>query len=101
MSRREILNAARRMITGELDVITGCGTICRERRDLPAEDRDSELLSPFIAFDSELDAFPLGRAREQWNAVALREKDLQLAAIVDAARSELLGACRELIDNWS
>lgn len=49
----------------------------------------SELLRPFVAFDSEMDNFPFGEARQYWNEKALSAKDARLREIMEAARPEM------------
>jgi hypothetical protein len=89
------------MLAGQLDLVQGSVELCRARRDLAAEDRDSEVLSPFIAFDSTLDDFPLGEVRTRWDPIVLAQKDRELAALVESAGPRLLEACRSLLAAWS
>jgi hypothetical protein len=60
---------------------------------LDGEVRDSEVLPPFVALDSEIGFFPIEEARLQWNDEALRHKDRRLKAMLELARpdGEILG----------
>ena len=88
------------MLDERLGIIEGCEKICRARAGLENPELQSELLLPFVAFDSEMDNFPLGEARQYWNEKALSAKDARLREIVEAARPEILDACRSLLADW-
>jgi hypothetical protein len=75
--------------------------ISRERVDLEESQLQADVLLPFVAFESEMHNFPLGESREYWNKQALAARDARLQEIVDAARLEILDACRDLLDEWS
>lgn len=101
MSKQQIVTIANQMLDETIGIVEGSIAICRARPGLGDEDIQAEVLFPFIAFESELHDFPIGKERQYWNEEALKAKDRRLNEIVDAARPEILEACRTLIAQWS
>jgi hypothetical protein len=62
---------------------------------------DDEDFVYFIDLDSRSDGFPLGIAREQWNATALEREDLARRKYEDAVHGEAVIHCRSLIARYT
>jgi hypothetical protein len=101
MSKQRIIEISKAIISGQVEIPEGCIAICRERRTLDAHLRDSDELLPFISLDSDLDSYPLGEARREWNEKLLEEKDRELGAMIDRARPQIIEACWTLLRKWS
>jgi hypothetical protein len=98
--RQEIAGIANRLLLGELGLHEGCRTIAHLRTRLPDADIDDPDVLVFVGVDSELDAIPLGVARQRWDPVALAKKDQQAAEYLGRMREEILRACKALSLRW-
>jgi hypothetical protein len=100
IAKSRIVAIAREMLAGKLDIIAGCDAINRERPGLRNSELLSDVLLPFIAFDSEMDSFPVGASRQYWTEQALATEDARLRPILESARPEIMKACCDLIAAW-
>ena len=58
----------------------------------------SELLVGFTAIDSETDAFPIGKAREMWNADVLHREDNQRRLYEESVVEAMHEMCKKVVD---
>src|SRR4051794_3202823 len=86
-----IVDLARAILSGEVEVFDGVRQIARLIYALPVVEHGDPDLIGFLGVDSELDNIPIGNARRYWAPEALAEKDRQ--------RDAYLAAVRESIEN--
>lgn len=96
---REIVRVARRILNGEVSIITGAREMASVRLRPHSDDLDKELLV-FSGIDSETDHLPLGDVRRHWAADALIHKDAQINEAEDFFRERALNAARILIERY-
>jgi hypothetical protein len=94
-ARQAILEAAKRMLGGDLSYVEGAREICANRFTAGLED-DPDIL-PFATIDSETDRFPLGVVRSLWNQDALKKLQPEMDGIEGWARSGAADHCRALV----
>jgi len=90
-----IVDAARRILTGEVDPIEGSRQIARLSRR--AKDPDDELYLVFRGVESETDDFPSGEERANWSPVHLAIKDRERADYLERVRQAVLDGCLALL----
>ena len=95
---RKIVEIARGIISGELQLIAGSRKLWRLGSEIEAE-RDADFTF-FCALDSETDHLPIGEVRERWNPDALREQDSEIMKIESFYRERALETCRRLIQKY-
>ena len=100
MSRERIVRIASGIVEGRIGIVEGSIAICRARPSLDDVDVQHDLLLPFIAFVSEIEDFPIGSERENWNKERLPELDARIRDIVSASEPEMLLACKKLLADW-
>jgi hypothetical protein len=98
-ARLAVIAAASKMLAGELDLLEGCRTILSYRRCL--EDRMAPALLILEGIESETEALPVGKARDAWDPIALKEKDREKEEYLRRAKAPLLEACRAIISTLS
>ena len=96
---REIVRVARRILNGEVSIITGAREMTSVSLRSHSDDRDDEFLL-FAGIDSEKDHLPLGDVRSLWAADALIRKDAQINEAEDFFRERALNAARILIERY-
>jgi hypothetical protein len=62
---------------------------------------DDEDFSYFIGLDSQSDGFPVGAAREQWNAKALEREDGERNKYEESVYEDAVARCRSLIAKYT
>jgi hypothetical protein len=98
LKRRELVDVAERMRSGELNLIEGVRNICRLRFDIGEE--NNPVFDAIRSAESETDRFPIGREREHWDADALIQMDTELAAYVVDLRGQILRSCEDIIEHF-
>lgn len=96
-ARDNIVETARAMMSGSLDLVTGCRRLCDLRHRVGAS--DSELFRPIIAFESQTDDYPLGAVRSFCEENYLKQLDEQMDAYLADASQAVLAACRRIIES--
>jgi hypothetical protein len=94
-----VVETARALIGGTVGVVEATRRFMELAAELDALD-DEDLLF-FIELDSRSDGFPLGIAREQWNATALEREDVGRRKYEDAVHGDAVGHCRNLIARYT
>ena len=91
--------------TGNALIAKSIGVVEAARRfmELAAEldALDDEDFSFFIELDSQSDGFPVGVAREQWNATALEREDHARRRYEESAYADAVTHCRSLIARYT
>jgi hypothetical protein len=95
-ARREVVEAARRMLAGTLAYIEGARLIAHLFWDAEIDQFDPDIL-PFVGIDSETDALPLGKYRQGWAAEALAKLQPEIDRAEEWARGYAHVACEGLI----
>jgi hypothetical protein len=91
----EIEAVAQGIISGQIGIVAGAWELRALRFEVGMEDNSD--LKFFCGVVSETDHLPVGKARQYWNAEALRRKDEELRQIENSLRDRALAACRNLI----
>jgi hypothetical protein len=87
------------MVAGSLGVVEATRRFMELAAELDALDDEDFLY--FIELDSRSDGFPLGVAREQWNATALEREDLDMRRYEDSVHGDAVAHCHSLITRYS
>ena len=85
------------ILQGELGIIAGCRKLSKLGHDLVEDWRVDPDFVTFGNVESETDHLPLEDQQALWNAVAFEEKQGDVARFEEAARPEVLSACRSVI----
>jgi len=94
-ARARIVSVAEAMIQGDMQLIQGCRTICGLLSDTSESEREAFLAIRGI--ESETDHFPLGEVRKECSPDYLKRMNAEMERHIEAARRDILDACRELI----
>jgi hypothetical protein len=110
MTHEEYVNNERYYIRGKIIAICEAvlaeeiGIIAASRR-LTAlglnlfDDHDEDFIT-FVAVDSETDHLPINIERKNWDAEALKRKDVEIAAAEALYKDSVTEACRKLIERF-
>src|SRR5262245_5203488 len=95
-ARRSMIEVARGMLNGSVQLIDGCRKLValRAKAALPPS-------APFDVFrgvESETDDYPTGQRRQMYSPDLLERLERENARYLDQVRPALLDACREIID---
>jgi hypothetical protein len=93
---REVVETARAMVSGAVDLVAGSRELCRLRHDIDA--RHHELFLPIIGFESETDDYPIGSVRAQYGGAYLRRLDEEVGEYVLRAGPGVVAACERIIE---
>lgn len=94
---KEVLRAARAMLAGDLDILSGCRLICLHRGAIDPWVVDQPAMLAIRAVESETDWFP-SRERMASLAGSTRERyEAELKDYMDRVRDGVMEACQELI----
>lgn len=91
----EIVGTAQEILSGHLDLVTGCRKLRRLTLDLT--NPNQEIFGPIRGFESETDSYPLGEARRGYSQEYLDRVDRELADFSKRAGPSVLAACREIV----
>lgn len=100
-TRQQMAEAARKILAGSIDLLTGARRIVNVSRGLPEPELSHSDVLTFVAVDSELDDVPIGSARNLWAPEALTEKDRRRDEYLARAREAVEEACRGIISRYS
>ena len=95
-ARQVILETARAMLSGELDLVNGARRLCELRHEISAT--ESELFCAIIGFESETDDYPVGDARQRFDQEYLRKLDEEICPYLEEARPGVIAACEKIIE---
>jgi hypothetical protein len=104
MDHTEYLASQWRVLADTLEALrtarVGITEACRKVVAIRAAvgEEANELFHPFVAVDSETDAFPLGEVRATWSETALARVDDERRAAEEYYRPHLIGASAALIE---
>jgi Protein of unknown function (DUF2489) len=96
---RKIVEVARAMLSGDLDLIEGARRINQLRFE--TADPESDLFLPIRGFESETADYPMGAVRDNWAAPFLAEQDRTISEYVERSRKGVLEDCRRIVDAYS
>ncbi len=94
MQRRRVVELARNILAGGIDVLDGSSKIASLRGELDIDLDDDDLMA-FVAVESETDALPVGAEALNWSPEALARKQPEL----ERARSWAIDVVREPCQN--
>jgi hypothetical protein len=94
------VEAAKLILAGELGVIEGSRLLADLAHALVPDWTTDQDFVVFGALASDTDHLPTGTARQYWAADALAREDRNIARIEASARSDVLAACRNVIDRF-
>jgi hypothetical protein len=96
---RRLVNAAKRLVTGEIGLALGAEQISTRLFHLGAEFEGAYPV--FAAFDNAVPrGVPIGRGRLRWSTKLLLARDADLASIEAQFRFDLLLSCIEIIEKY-
>jgi len=93
----EIADIAARVARGELDLVVGCRMLVSRCASLDTAVRSHPAVLTIAGFESETDHFPLGAARDRWDAARLDELDRERAEYSARCQVSICDACQELV----
>ena len=96
---RQVIDIARRILSGDLDPIEGCRQINEHRWDLDNDGLDPRF-DAFVEFDRRTMSFPSRSARHLYNPEYLASLDAEAEAFLSAALPIFFQACRQLIHSF-
>ena len=99
-ARLEAVRKARAVLGGDLEILEGCRSLASLAHDVVPDwsvDADFVVVG---AIASEIDDLPLGSVRSQWSSTALARADLEIKRYTEAAREDVLAACRNIIERF-
>jgi hypothetical protein len=99
-ARQQAVDISSEVLAGQLDYILGARQLVDLRFFVDVPENDPDFLV-FVAIDSETDALPVGRVREQWAPSALVSLEPELARARDWAREQGEGAFRNVVARFS
>jgi hypothetical protein len=99
-SRSEAVRNARAILAGELGVLEGCIPLASLAHALVPDWTADPDFVVFGSLASEIDHLPFGSVRRQWSADALARADVEIEKLTQAARTEVLAACRNIIGRY-
>jgi hypothetical protein len=77
MQRRRVVEMARQILAGELDVLDGSSKIVSLRTEIDIALDDDDLMA-FVCVESETDRLPVGAEASNWSDEALARKEPEL-----------------------
>jgi hypothetical protein len=95
-ARREIVDAAGRMLAGSLSYVEGARLVVRLHWDAEIDQFDPDIL-PFVGIDSETDALPLGTFRMGWSPEALGKLQPEIDRAEEWAPKYARAHCEALV----
>lgn len=93
----DALTVAREVLAGERTVIEGSIFLARYAHGMVPDWASDPDFRIFGALASETDDLPFGEVRSRWSAAALAKADAKIERITEAYRTQVLGACANLI----
>jgi hypothetical protein len=90
-----LLGIVRAMLSGRVAILEGCAAVAAVAWPLD-ESRLDEILRPFAAVASEMDAFPTGATRDLWSPEALAIEDAKAADYARRMGGSVKDACIRL-----
>jgi hypothetical protein len=94
--RAEVVDVARRMLSGELEYLDGARRLAGLRHEAAVREDDPDFMA-FVAIDSETDEFPIGRVRSEWPDDVLQKLQPEIDEATAWARQFGDAACESLI----
>jgi hypothetical protein len=99
LKRRELVNTAQLMLTGEMNLLEGTRCICELR--FSVGDPENEVFLPIRAVDSETDHFPLGAIRASCSPEYLMRADDEMQTYLNDMSKDILQACSKMVEAFS
>lgn len=98
-AKRKLIDTARAMQSGEMDLVRGCRLLCNLQHKIGAS--EDPLFLPIVGFESQTDDYPLDAVRDQYNPAVLERLDCELRDYVERAKPEVLAACKRIVESLS
>jgi hypothetical protein len=96
--RRDLVETAKSMIAGDLDLVRGFRRLNRLSRSIDPSNRS--IFNPIIGFESETDDYPSDEARSKYEKAYLEKVDREILEYSDRARSSVLNSCRLIVAEY-
>jgi len=97
--KRKLVETAKLLIAGELDLVRGCRKLNRLSRSV--HPFNSSIFNPIIGFDSETDDYPFDDVRDTFERTYLEKLDRDILEYSDRARLGILNCCKRIVDEYS
>ncbi|KAA0076527.1 hypothetical protein [Tardiphaga sp. P9-11] len=95
-AKQLLVETAKLMIAGDLDLVEGCRKLIRVSRGCDALLSHPDLV-PIVGFESETDDYPLGEVRSAYEKTYLAKLDQEIAEYSGRARPSVLKACQFIV----
>jgi hypothetical protein len=96
-ARRELVQTARSIVAGDLDLVSGCRKLSKLSRRFDPSDR---IFDPIVGFDSETDDYPLDEVRETYQKAYLEKLDKEILEYAGRARLSILNSLKLIIAKY-
>ena len=97
-ARAELIDTARAMLRGSLDVVTGCRRLVTLAHSAALADDD--LFTVIISFESQTDHLPTESLRDRWNTAALARDEAEVQPFVASMRPAIERACEQIVRKY-
>jgi hypothetical protein len=98
--RRHVVELARQILAGEIDVLDGSCKIAELRYELEVDPRDEDFMA-FVLVESETDHLPIGIEALNWSNEALARKEPELKRAREWAIQTVRVECANLIARFA
>jgi hypothetical protein len=92
---KELRKIAQSIIADEVDLLTGCRNICRNRPEDQIFDQDCFLV--IRAFETDTDYVPAGNAIKRCDEDFLKEVYQEMDSYIDKVKPSITSACKDIV----
>lgn len=97
--RREAVEIAAGILSGEVSVLEGCHSLAALRWEVEVDERDPDFMV-FAIISSETDALPIGAVRTHWAPEAMARLEPEIQSAIAWATPQALPACKSLVQRF-
>lgn len=97
--RREAVEIAAGILSGEVPVLEGCHSLAALRWEVEVDERDPDFMA-FAIISSETDALPIGAVRTHWAPEAMARLEPEIQSAIAWATPQALPACKSLVQRF-
>ena len=94
-----VTELARGMIAGDIPFLDGSIELASLRSEAEVASDDPDFIV-FVAIESEIDHLPVGRVREHWDPIAVKQHEPEIDKAIAWAKEIGLPACSSLIARY-
>lgn len=97
--RNKAIEIAKQMLNDQVNLIEGCRAICSISYE--DDDPNENVYLPFVAFESETDHIPIGKARLNCSQEHIKKLDNEVRNYILERKADIYNACQELIRKFT